>query len=96
MSKRNGWFVPVGTIADRLLLMKNVSLTILADKEGETCVLITNRNTVPVTGVTLLVDKDCRLYYQNHLYKPNEDGEIIIGDLPPNSEKTFKLGKSDD
>lgn len=89
ISKLDGWFVPVSTILDRFMLLRNVKII----KDNET-VLIINYNNETVNGLTILANQE-KLYFfnKNKWISSNEDEEMILGDLPPYS--ILKLGKSD-
>ena len=79
ISKLNGWFVPVSTILDRLILVRNVSLI---TKRNSTSIV--NNNGERLTGVTILTNKE-KLYCLNTstwIYANNE-GEMLLGDLEP-------------
>lgn len=90
VSQLNGWFVPVSTILDRFLQLRNVEII-----NRDDIVLIINHNDEPVYGLTVLTDER-RLYSVNdkEWKEANKDMEIILGDLPPYS--VFKLGKHDE
>ncbi|RJQ17683.1 MAG: hypothetical protein C4560_08190 [Nitrospiraceae bacterium] len=76
--RKDGWFVPVSELLDRLLLMKNVVLS-----ETASAVVVSNFNDSAVPGVTLIAEPDFRYYDENgNQLKPDEDGEIIVGDIP--------------
>lgn len=88
--QKDPWFVPVSTLLDRLLLIKNV--TVSNSKEA---VFIRNVNNSIVDGYTLLTEPDSKLYGENgKVYSANEEGEMILGKLLPNTLITLKK-KSD-
>lgn len=89
LSKLDGWFVPAATILDRFMLLRNVEII----KNNET-VLIINHNNETINGLTVLTDQK-KLYSlnSNKWIFSNEDGEMVLGNLPPYS--VFKLGKAD-
>ncbi|MBE9569189.1 MAG: hypothetical protein IMF11_01060, partial [Proteobacteria bacterium] len=77
--ERDGWFVPASELLDRLLLMKNVTLT-----TTENAFLVANLNSCVVAGVTVLVRPGEVLYdvCETRL-EANDEAEIILGDLKP-------------
>ncbi len=89
LSKLNGWFVPASTMLDRFILLRNVE--ILNDKDTA---LIINHNNEAVNGFTILTNQEKLYSFNSNEWKySNEDGEIILGNLP--GYTILKLGKSD-
>jgi len=85
LSKKDGWFVPVSTILDRFILLRNVEVI-----EDGYNVIIVNHNNKLIRGLTILTDqKELYLVNEEKRMRANDDGEIILGDLPPYS--VFKL-----
>lgn len=79
--KKDGWFVPAGSLLERLLAFKNVVLL-----ETKSSVTVANVNSFKIPGVTLLGTAGETLYdHVGKAYTANEEGEIIIGDLEGNS-----------
>ena len=75
--KKDGWFVPAGSLLERLLAFKNVVLL-----ETRSSVTVANVNSFKIPGVTLLGTAGETLYdHVGKAYTANEEGEIIIGDL---------------
>lgn len=87
-SHKEGWFVPASELLDRLLLMKNVILY-----RTSSALVVANLNNVIVKGVTIIVNPKTIYYDMNGTpLIPNEDGEIIIGDIEGNSSRgLFKV-----
>lgn len=75
-SYENGWFVPVSTILDRLLAMKNISVVV-----RNRTISIVNMNEFDVDGVTLLVEPSTEFVFENRIYKSNDEGEVVIDKL---------------
>jgi len=89
LARLDGWFVPVSTILDRFLLLRNVELI-----STNNAVLIINHNNEPVSGLTILTDQIKRyVCNRSQWVYPNKDGEIVLGTLPPYS--VLKLGDSE-
>ena len=87
--QKDGWFVPVSELLDRFLLMKNVVLF-----DTESALIVSNVNASPVRGVTIVVKPGSIFYdWEGHPLFPNEEGEIVIGDLLEHS--SMVLYKSD-
>ncbi|MDX5584866.1 MAG: hypothetical protein QNK20_08015 [Aureibaculum sp.] len=86
ISQKNGWFVPVSTILDRFMLLRNIEIV-----NRNSNVLIVNNNDKAINGLTILTNQK-RLYFfnTNEWKTSNNDGEIILGSIPPYS--VFKLG----
>jgi len=77
--KKDGWFVPVSTILNRLLMMKRVKLLRNSDD-----LLIVNFNSQTVDGVTLIVSPNETFYGSSgEKYYANKEGEIIINKILP-------------
>lgn len=88
ISQKNGWFVPVSTILDRFILLRNVEII-----NRDTNVVIVNNNDKPINGLTIITDQKKLYSFNSNEWKiPNKNGEIILGDIPPYS--VLKLGVS--
>jgi len=88
--QKDGWFVPVSMLLDRLYLIKHVRLK----KKGFN-LEITNQNLGTIYGVTLVTQpffpyRD----YSGRLHKANEDGEILLGDLRTGEKKTIYVSEA--
>lgn len=82
-AQKQGWFMPVGEILDRLLQIKNVSLHLKAN-----VLTITNNNADTVTGLTLITKPFIEYLNENGtIAKANQEGEIILGDLYSGGKK---------
>lgn len=78
-AQKDGWFVPVSIILDRLLMMKKVK--ILRNNDD---LLIINLNTHTVKGVTLIASPNETLYGSSgEEYYANNEGEIVISKILP-------------
>lgn len=88
--ERDGWFVPASELLDRLLLMKNVTLT-----TSKNAFLIANLNSCVVAGVTVLVRPGEVLYdaCKSRLVA-NDEAEIVLGDLKPGETVLLLRDKS--
>lgn len=79
--QKDGWFVPASILLDRLLLMKNVVLF-----DTDSALIVSNLNDSIVRGVTLVVKSDDLFYDEKGgQVFPNEEGEIVIGNLTGHS-----------
>jgi hypothetical protein len=77
--ERDGWFVPASELLDRLLLMKNVTLT-----TSKNAFLVANLNSCVVAGVTVLVHPNEVLFNSRGIsMAANEEGEIVLESLKP-------------
>lgn len=86
ISEKNGWFVPVSTMLDRFVLLRNIEVI-----NAGSSVAVVNNNDELVNGLTIQTNQD-RLYFFNtgEWISSNDDGEIVLGDMPPFS--VFRLG----
>jgi hypothetical protein len=87
--QKDGWFVPVSTILDRLRLIKKIS----AWSSGK-IVFLVNNNDCAVEGVTILVapEMTCVVDHTSAL-KANADGELQIGSLKPHGSTTLEFSR---
>jgi len=84
------WLAPASTILDRLLMLKNITI-----HQRDDYFLISNCNTEPVTGLTILTRENKKLYSQSE--KPfiaNEENEIIFGSMKPRETIILSSSKS--
>jgi len=85
ISKLNGWFVPVSTILDRIILIRN--LNVITNRNN---ISIINNNSETVTGLTILTDKE-KLYClnSNKWVYADKEGKMLLGELQPYSVIRF-------
>ncbi len=76
LTSKDGWFVPAGTILDRIELMKKVELQRVGNR-----VTIENRNAAPVASVSVISPRGGSLCHERDVYRPRATGDIPIGDL---------------
>jgi hypothetical protein len=89
--QKDGWFVPVSVLLDRLLLMKNVLL--YTTDESMT---IVNANAESIEGLTILIKPGEILYdIRSRKFEANEEGEVVVGDLGPSQSVTLFRQASD-
>jgi len=86
LTARNGWFVPAGTILDRISVMKNVSLSRVGNQ-----LRIENRNAVPVASVTLISPDGTGLCSAARVFHPLPSGDIVVGLMRPSEVMAFDL-----
>jgi peptidoglycan/xylan/chitin deacetylase (PgdA/CDA1 family) len=86
IASKNGWFVPAGTILDRIALMKNV----LFHKEG-THIRIENRNIVAVTSVAVIPPDDSSLCRSDAIFRRGPPGDIPIGSIRRGEVLDFEI-----
>jgi len=78
ISKLNGYFATVTEILDRFLNLRNVFVESFQKK-----VVIVNAGSETIKGVTIICGNNIALYKsETEVYKPDDRGKIIIGDLP--------------
>jgi hypothetical protein len=88
---KDGWFVPVSEILDRLLLVKNIHLI-----QNKNLLILINDNESKVNGLTLLIGSKNRLEQINGaIYKSNKDGEIVIETMRPYETLVFFIDKKE-
>lgn len=89
-SQRQGWFVPVSRLLERLRAIKNISVT-----RKRSAYSFTNHNPFELKGLTL-VTKPYMAYIDTDgkLAASNEDGEIQLRSLLKGETKTIKLKES--
>jgi hypothetical protein len=83
---KEGWFVPVSTILDRLLAVKNLRLT----ANGST-LSVENQNRFDMDGVTLLMAPGAEFSIGNEVLRADDQGEIIIGTLKAGEVRNFEF-----
>ena len=83
---KNGWFVPAGTILDRLHAMAEVHVACDGD-------LLTVRNGSPqrLPGLTLLAPQGMTLDGPGRAWAPDPQGKIVIGPVGPQEEVSFRV-----
>lgn len=81
---KEGWFMPVSTILDRLLAVKKLQVT----ANGGT-VSIVNRNLFDMDGVTLLMAPGAELGTENKIFRADNEGEIVIGKFKAEEVRVF-------
>ncbi len=81
ISKLDGYFAPTSEILDRFLALKNLFILPTGDK-----ISIVNTGNKKVNGITIMCNPGTTLYdAENNPYHANNQGELIIDELHPNS-----------
>lgn len=86
LASKNGWFVPAGTILDRLLAVQNLQM-----RHHRQSLSIVNSGTERVEGVTILSHERRGLSRNGRVFKPAGGGEIVVGGIDPGETLSFDI-----
>lgn len=82
-SQKEGWFVPVSTILDRFLLIKNIEIS----RKGKEISII-NLNSIVIPSLSLVTRPFLKFKDEKgDILTANEQGELFLGDMEPNQER---------
>ena len=86
LASKDGWFVPAGTILDRIALMKKVVL-----RREDLRVIVENRNTSAVASVSVISPKGRSLCNETGVFRPRATGDILLGELQAGETRRFGI-----
>jgi len=86
LASKNGWFVPAGTILDRLRAVQKINLY-----HNERSLRIVNNGTEKVDGLTLISSKRRSLCRGGERFSPGGCGEIALGMIGAGETLSFKI-----
>ena len=86
LASKKGWFVPAGTILDRLCGMKSVALKVSRGK-----LEVQNRGQAAIDGVTVMSSTGLSLCGGKGVLRPGPRGDIVIGNVLPGKSLSFQI-----
>jgi peptidoglycan/xylan/chitin deacetylase (PgdA/CDA1 family) len=86
LASKNGWFVPAGTILDRVQTIQKVKLY-----HNKSLLRVVNTGTERVEGLTLISNKGRSLCRGNEALNTTGRGEIVVGIIHPGETLSFNI-----
>ena len=84
LASKNGWFVPAGTILDRVQTVQRVKLY-----HNKRFLRVVNTGTDKIEGLTIISNKDRSLSRGDEVLSPTGRGEIVLGPIHPGETLSF-------
>ncbi|HUK40056.1 MAG TPA: hypothetical protein VLX11_03405 [Candidatus Acidoferrales bacterium] len=86
LTSKNGWFVPAGTILDRVQAVQKIKLYF-----KRRYLRVANTGSEVVKGLTLISKKRRSLRCGHLVLNPTSGGEIVVGVIQPGETISFKI-----